>query len=932
MASREKQQNGDEMKNWMFRLVLLFAVVSTACGGCDDEVSGGGEAGEACETFEDCAQGLFCIDGVCAEDSDLDGVADADDNCPLVENADQADADGDGVGDACQPDLADDADDDMVVDGEDNCPDVSNPGQTDTDGDGEGDACDDDDDNDNVPDTADNCPLTPNSDQADRDGDGKGDVCDDDDGDGIFDNEDNCPETSNPNQSDLDMDGIGDACDTDRDGDGVENGSDNCPDTPNAGQQDIDEDGTGDACDPDTTRRDGYPTNAACTYAAPVGQFTPALEWSLSIGANDAYPDRNQVMMTPVVANLTDDNADGVIDTRDIPDVIFTTFSTLPDPQGSDFDLASYGVLRAASGDGSGLLWSVGFNELNLPGDAGVLPSGSLAVADLDGDGTVEIVAGLWSDSAPELGGLVVISHEGVEETRSTFDNGGMIEAYDRPRQFKMWWGGPSIADLEGDGSPEIIIGAVVFDETANLKWNGNDAVGLTGPAGEGINWRSGSSTNDTYTGTLSAVANLDGMGAQEVVTGRTAYRADGTVYWEADAGLPDGFPAVADFDGDGTPEVVVSANGTVRIHDGETGALVWGPVVIAARDDLQPGTADLGAACTTDADCSSLRCSTGGTCLNGGRIGPPTVADFTGDDTREIGVAARNRYITLEVDLSTPNPRFDQVRLWASETQDQSSNMTGSSVFDFEGDGKAEVVYNDELKLRVFDGATGNVLFEQDNTSYTALEYPIIADIDNDGSAEIIVSTNDFECGSILSCTPGFSGIRVFSDANDNWVSTRRIWNQHTYHIDNIEEDGSVPAMEAASWLSHNTYRLNAQTTIDPQAAPDLTPDEATVSADACDIDLKVWVVNGGAVRVGAGLPVTFYDDQNGTRTAIGTARTLLPLEPGDAELVRLEVDLTPGSYNIVVAVDDDGTGASTQNECIEDNNEVVVGPLSCP
>jgi hypothetical protein len=918
----------------MLNLLLAFAATAMACGGCEDEVTGGegGAAGDACELDSDCAEGLYCIDGVCAADNDRDGVPDANDNCPDVANPDQLDSDGDGVGDACQPDIANDGDGDSVVDSEDNCPDVSNPGQTDTDGDGEGDACDDDDDGDTILDTDDNCPLTPNTDQADRDGDGKGDVCDDDDGDGVFDNEDNCPDVSNPNQSDLDGDGIGDACDDDRDGDGVDNDADNCPDTPNADQSDIDEDGTGDACDPDTTRRDNYPTDPSCTYAAPVGQFTPSLEWSVSIGANDPYPDRNQVMMTPVVANLTDDNADGVIDTRDIPDVIFTTFSTLPDPGGSDFDLASYGVLRAASGDGSGLLWSVGFTELGLPNDAGVLPSGSLAVADLDGDGTVEIVAGLWSDSAPELGGLVVISHTGVEETRSTFLDNGMFLPYEQPRQFKQWWGGPAIADLEGDGSPEIVIGAVVFDETANLKWNGNDAPGLTGPAGEGINWRSGSSTNDTYTGTLSAIANLDNMGSQEVVTGRTAYRADGTVMWEADAGLPDGFPAVADFNADGKPEVVVSANGTVRIHDGETGALVWGPVIIAARDDIQPGTADLGASCTVDADCASLRCSTGGTCLNGGRIGPPTVADFTGDGTREIGVAARNRYITLEVDLSNANPRFDQARLWAAETQDQSSNMTGSSVFDFEGDGRAEVVYNDELKLRVFDGATGAVLFEQDNTSYTALEYPIIADVDNDGSAEIVVSTNDFECGSILSCTPGFSGIRVFSDANDNWVSTRRIWNQHTYHIDNIEEDGSVPAVEPASWLSHNTYRLNAQTTIDPQAAPDLVPDTGDISVDSCDIRLQAWVVNSGAVRVGAGLPVSFYTEENGTRTLIGTAQTLLPLEPGDGERVALRVTIQPGDYDVIVVVDDDGTGASTQNECNEANNEAVLGQVTCP
>ena len=40
--------------------------------------------------------------GTCEEpDGDEDGIADAIDNCPEVQNTDQADGDGDGVGDAC---------------------------------------------------------------------------------------------------------------------------------------------------------------------------------------------------------------------------------------------------------------------------------------------------------------------------------------------------------------------------------------------------------------------------------------------------------------------------------------------------------------------------------------------------------------------------------------------------------------------------------------------------------------------------------------------------------------------------------------------------------------------------------------------------------------------------------------------------------------
>jgi hypothetical protein len=70
-----------------------------------------------------------------------------------------------------------DQDHDGIDDVNDNCPLVANPDQADNDGDGLGDACDADDDNDGVPDTEDNCPFTPNPSQGDIDGNGVGDAC-----------------------------------------------------------------------------------------------------------------------------------------------------------------------------------------------------------------------------------------------------------------------------------------------------------------------------------------------------------------------------------------------------------------------------------------------------------------------------------------------------------------------------------------------------------------------------------------------------------------------------------------------------------------------------------------------------------------------------------------------------------------------------------
>ncbi|MEM7369019.1 MAG: LamG-like jellyroll fold domain-containing protein [Bacteroidota bacterium] len=150
-------------------------------------------------------------------DADMDGIADADDNCPNDANADQADGDTDDVGDVC-----------------DNCPSDANTNQADGDTDDVGDVCD-------------NCPADANTNQADGDTDDVGDVCD------------NCPATANTNQADGDTDDVGDVCDNcpadananqaDGDNDGVGNVCDNCPAVANAGQEDANNNGIGDACE-----------------------------------------------------------------------------------------------------------------------------------------------------------------------------------------------------------------------------------------------------------------------------------------------------------------------------------------------------------------------------------------------------------------------------------------------------------------------------------------------------------------------------------------------------------------------------------------------------------------------------------------------------------------------------------------------------------
>ena len=81
-----------------------------------------------------------------SRDYDEDGVRNGRDNCWKYENPEQADMDGDGVGDVCDPDR--DGDWDQNVD--DNCPDHVNVHQDDLDEDGLGDPCDNDIDDDGI--------------------------------------------------------------------------------------------------------------------------------------------------------------------------------------------------------------------------------------------------------------------------------------------------------------------------------------------------------------------------------------------------------------------------------------------------------------------------------------------------------------------------------------------------------------------------------------------------------------------------------------------------------------------------------------------------------------------------------------------------------------------------------------------------------------
>ncbi len=183
-----------------------------------------------------------------------------------------------------------------------------------------------------------------------------------------------------------------------------------------------------------------------------------------------------------------------------------------------------------------------------------------------------------------------------------------------------------------------------------------------------------------------------------------------------------------------------------------------------------------------------------------------------------------------------------------------------------------------------------------------------------------------------------GTRGIRVYSDTADRWVNSRRIWNQHAYHVTNVSPSGTIPRTSEAelNWLDPdlNDFRKNVEGDAIPGAAPDLTSRTmvpgCSIDADGATATLQANVCNRGAQPVGDGLSVGFYAGEPSDETLICRATTDVVLGIGACTLVECEwVDAPtdePG-VDVTVVADD----LAENGECEEANNRSTLEGVVC-
>jgi hypothetical protein len=320
----------------------------------------------------------------------------------------------------------------------------------------------------------------------------------------------------------------------------------------------------------------------------------------------------------------------------------------------------------------------------------------------------------------------------------------------------------------------------------------------------------------------------------------------------------------------------------------------------------------------------------------------------------------------TFHADPNGATPLHQRLKLsWAMEHGDESS-CTGISMFDFDNDDIMELCYRDENSVMVIspqrktyipkgenvNAATGAIRFKKTGViSYTGFEAPVIADINGDGSADIL--TLVYTSGAVTS-SHGYP--YVFEADGESWAPARTVWNQAVYFPLQINANLTVPRHpqstltkyfsqlpDAAAgdsiqpfnchWVQQPIVRINNYVPIL------MTPDPRihgmkVISATAAETKLWICVENAGRVTANANIPVAFYHTGISPANKIGVKPLSRDVFVGARDTIEFTIAGDWRGMAICARLVDDGFvfPAAGYFDCDDSNNTACdIGQYPC-
>lgn len=475
------------------------------------------------------------------------------------------------------------------------------------------------------------------------------------------------------------------------------------------------------------------------------------------------------------------------------------------------------------------------------------------AMADLDNDGFGEFVI-VANDRRIRCYG-----HTGLLKWTSP----GQVGYGDRAR-FAV----PNIADFDHDGNPEINIGNQVFSgQTGAL-------LAEAGPGASAGEHPARVATNFSFASPVAMdvlpdafCPDCDGL---EIVAGNQVLAVNlntgvVTPIVTAPAAFSDGFTSIADFDRDGDLDALVQGwkNGVNTVY-------CWDIQTPAVMREFQLPT----------------NWGDGASRVN--------VADLTGDGTLEISFVEFPKLYALNNDFSL---------LWELLAIDPSS-ITCSSVYDFCGDGSADVIYRGVDFLMVIEGATGQVKWQDNCLSATHIENPLVLDVDGDGQTEIVI-----QCGQNGQIFQGT--VVAYEAVGLPGISSRRVWNQHAYFNTNINEDLSVPRIQQNTHIVGDSVRMNSflNQFFNPTfPAPDGAVSAPTFTCIGDSLEISLTICNPGDNKLPLQTPVSAYRGNPQTTAAlwVGAAPLGFDLAPDSCRTLSFRIPRVANDSLFLVLNDD--------------------------